>query len=478
MKKLKSIIAVFLIVALCAASVACLDDGQQSADDPAESSGITTIAPDTDTDVDADAIAITLGNLSFTVADLQEAYDYYVEYYEYYGEDAFSGADVDFSEFNNVYEALMELSINDLLSSNTVLWQADIMGVTLTEDDLAEVEVAVEDMREQTIQDFMDSIASSDTSLTDDELREEAIAQIESTVQSYYSMTFEDYLDDYRVYMQEEAIITKVHDDFVANLELGQDEVDGWIEELRATQQETYAADPLAYRTQVLAYEEGSSTEPALYAPEGFVRVQMIEIAPEGELDENYETYTATMAELEAEYGALVLNGSDPERQEEIISEYATLKANVESTYTLYIKDAQTAAAAALERVNAGEDFASLMSEYNTTTPSQAELAQGELVYILEQDSNYSTDLWGVISTLPVGGISEIVEIDGTFYIVKVLGEEPSGDVDASAYSEDLTEAATSALASEAWDAQYQTWYEQAKQEAVLYPETYESLVY
>ncbi|MDO4564418.1 MAG: peptidylprolyl isomerase [Clostridia bacterium] len=473
MKILKPIIALLLIVALGAVSVACLDDGADSSVKTAEpSDGVST--DDGSDDVDDDAIAITLGNMNFTVADLQEAYDYYVDYYEYYGEEWTASIDFPFEDYDSVYEALLAMSIEDVISSNTVLWQAELAGVTLTEEELAEVEVEVQALEDEMLSYFIeDAESSSDGTLTEAELEEQAMANIDSYLASY-GYTYDDYMSDYRDYMTEEAIISKMSVLFAEDYEVAQEEVDAWIETLKNEQIDSFEADPLAYRTQADSYAAGTSDEPLLYAPEGFIRVQLISIAPEGELDASYDTNLATMAELEAEYGALVLNGEDEERQAQIISDYATLKANVESTYTLYIKSAQDAAAEAYSRVEAGEDFAALMSEYNSETPTDDALANGVLVYTLSEDSNYSSELWSAITALPQGSVSNVLQIDGVFYIVKVLGSEPSGELEISEeeYAA-LADAAAEELAAGAWDDQVAAWFELAKQEMITFPEAY-----
>lgn len=464
MKIFRTILALLLVVVLGTMTVACLDDGKQQSDDGNGNPQQTT-APVESTG-DRDAIAITLGNMSFTAGEVEDSFNSYVAYMAQYGMAAPS-TDAQIAE-------ALDIVIEDLVSSNAILWQAELKGITLTDEEEAGVVATVEAQRQELISLYREDVSANATeTMSDEELETATMEALESDVMSYSGLTFDGYMDMMLKYSLEDAIMQKVYQDFEQAYSVSDADVEQWYNTNLETQTSACESDPLTYRTQYLANINDPTVAPALFTPEGYLRVQLIEIKPEGTLEESYTTNKSDMEKLEAEYGKLLLNGENPERQADIVSEYATLKNAVDATWTLHIQAAKTAAEAAYAQINAGEDFVSVMKEYSTAAEDEEMQKNGALLYKNAADSSFNTVVWNAAITLPVGSNSSILEVDGTFYIVKVLGEEPAGAMDFEANKDAISAAARAELVSSAWSAQSTAWTEEAMNIKVLNPEAY-----
>lgn len=469
MNKFKIILALVLVLALGTMSVACLDDGKQSSN---EGSGQATNDPATfdpssvASAGDRDAIALTLGDLAFTAGDVEDMYDDYVYYLTQYGMSE-PTTDEDIA-------STLDIALQEIVSSNALIWQAGLQGIELSEDELAEVDAAVNTHETDLIDAYREDILSSATEeLTDAELEQQVMEAIETDVMANVGCTFGDYLELYRDYCTEDAINAKVEKVFIDAYEVADSDVADWYNTTLEAQRSSFEEDALAYRTQANAYYTDPSAVPALFTPDGFVRVQLIEIKPEGTLEDSYTANKTSMTALEAEYGKLALTGSNPDRLAAIEAEYATLKAAVDATYALYIKDAKTAAQEAYAKLQAGEDFVSVMNEYSTAEADTQMQEKGTLLYTLASDSAFASEVWGAAAAMPVGTNSTIIEVDGAFYIVKVLSLETAGSMDLAANKDAITAAARAELGDAAWTDQVSAWTQEAMDIAVYYPETY-----
>ena len=95
-----------------------------------------------------------------------------------------------------------------------------------------------------------------------------------------------------------------------------------------------------------------------LLAPEGYVRVKVLSVMPEGALDESYGALLSEMAELEAEYGNLSLAPStDTARTQQIKEQYAEKKAESDRMFEEYTASARAKINEAYGKLQAGESF-------------------------------------------------------------------------------------------------------------------------
>lgn len=466
MKIFKTILTLVLVAALAMVTVACLDDGKMSSDDGTNG----TPAPATfgGSDGDRDATAVTLGDLVFTAGEVEDMYNQYVSYMGQYGMAA--------PATDEEIASTLDIAIQEIVSSNALVWQANLQGVVLSEEEIAEVDSTVDNHEQELINAYKDDItASSEETMTAEELEVAALEAIETDVAANFGegYTLADYLEEYRDYCLDEALAVKMEKLFVDAYVADTAAVTDWFNTTLEKQRTDFTADPLSYRTVADAYAADPTSVPALITPDGFVRVQIIEIKPEGTLEDSYNTNKTQMAELEAEYGKLVLTGENTARQREIEAEYLTLKNAVDATYALYIKDARAAAEAAYAKLQAGEDFLTVLNEYGTAAPNDLMNNNGVLLYTLATDSNFASEVWSAAAAMPIGTTGSIIEIEGAFYIVKVLAAEPAGEMNFSDNKDVLVAAAQAELSATAWTEQITAWSDEAMAQKVTYPEAY-----
>jgi parvulin-like peptidyl-prolyl isomerase len=348
-----------------------------------------------------------------------------------------------------------------LFSNYSMLWKADENDLVLTDEEKAEVEAEVANSREDYISSYTEeartSHANDEVQPSEDALRTEALNSIEEEVMYYVHVDFDTYMNQYRDQLLNQALINKLHDFIGKDVTITDEEVEAYYNELIGTYKTTYAETPLSYKTDTISFETEAVAYAPLWIPEGFANVSVITISPEGALPEDYEGNKTKMSTLAAEYGTLVLNGEDETRQAAIKEEYATLKAAVDAAYNLYANGAKAKADEAFAAATAGEDFTVLMGKYNA-----GEKADKRLVYLTEADSDFDPALWTAISNLEEGQISNTIEINGVFYILKLENKIKSETVAFSTVSEVLRTETLAKKTEEVWTQLQDGWMTEA----------------
>ena len=114
------------------------------------------------------------------------------------------------------------------------------------------------------------------------------------------------------------------------------------------------------------------------------------------------------------------------------------------------------------------------MNAYNRPAEDGSTVDE-RLVYTKGADP-YNGELGDFVKGLEPGAYSEPTLIDGAYVIVKVTEVLKEGPVDRAAIEEDVRIAAKTALAEEAWEAQFDAWLTEAKEIAVFHRDTYEMI--
>ncbi len=451
--------AAMLVALLLVVSFAgCLEKSEDGATVPG-----STDAVDTAEELDYTATAIELGDVKITVQDIKDIYDEYAYYMQYYG------MEVD-------AETALSYAEESALNSYLLVWQAGLQGVTLSDEELAEVDTAVEDQRKQLIEYYIESLQQEGgTDTTDYETY--ALEQIESDVMTNYGITFDEYMQTYRTYVVNSKLGEKVETIFNETIDITDDEVEKWYTDTSAEQATTFATTPADYQSVVADFESGASMTPALVVPEGYSRVRLVCVTPETELDAAYDTNKTEMTSLEAEYGALVLTGSDADRQAEIKTRYAELQAENDALYEAYVSVARENAAKAKEALDGGTAFADVMKTFNSVEPTESALEKGELLYVTEEtEDELDAALIEAIAALEDGAYSDVIQIDDSYYIVQLVGAEPAGTVAFADAKDTIRAAALDEKRSTAWTEIQDEWYTEASGIAVYHRDAYASL--
>lgn len=459
MKLYKRLPALVLAILMALCLTACTEDSQDTSKD----ASVATAAPSAGSEtLDRSLPAIELGDQITTVGDLQDAYDYFMSYMTYYGMSV-PTEESEIAEYRNMV-------LEQALSGMVLPWKAKELGLTLTAEDDDAIDEGVEENYTLIVEDYKEYAREQlGEDASDEEVEALALETIETDVQSYYGMSFEEYMHSYRQELESEKMTEKLEEYFYSTVSLSDGEAEEWFNTQLASQKEAVAADPLSYRTTQQAYEKGETQIPGLTAPEGFARVQIVRLALSEEEQTLYDGNLNAMAALEGEYGKLLLNNENPERQAEIQTEYAALKtANEELLHGLKNKGEQ-----ALQEIAEGKDFGLIMQEYSSDAPTDREMAFGKLMYLLSEDSEFDTLLWNKAVSMAAGEVSELMENGNVFYIIKRGEDIAAGDRTFAELQDACEAAALQEKQDSEWAAVQDSWYTEAQNAAVYHEDNY-----
>ena len=473
MKLYQRAFALFLVLLLAAGVVACKKSGEDQPD--ATAAPDPTAAVDTGS-FDRDAIAVELGSVQITAGEIADSYSYYMSMLEsYYGSTPTDDASI--REYRS-------MAIDDLIRYYVPQWKAGELGISLTAEQEASITAItgqeIEELRNELICDYAYYYADADVddiSELTEEQKDIALQQIASELATYFyeGYTLDMYLAEQYDSMLADKRIELLKDELqrssIGATEVTDEQVDDWYQAELAKQIADFDADPFAFRDHLEAYNSGETGVPALYIPEGFIKVQVIKVFPEAERDLTIDTNRAEMAALEAEYGELALNDMDVERQEEIRARYAELKAQNEELEELYLGEARGMINAAYEALEEGDSFEDQMQKCNVNGAI-------ELYLYADGDDPTYAELAQAAKSILVDTYSEPLLIDDAYYIVKRLEDPKQGMTDRAAVEDDIRTAATAELIDSAWEALYAEWETEAATAAVRHEETYAAVGY
>ncbi len=462
----KHALAVLLAAVLMLSVMGCSLKDDESA--TATSSDASAAA---DTDDDRDQIAVKVGDdYTITKGEIADQYDYMVQMYSYYG----MGTPTDDADI----ESLQDSIIASLVSDKIQLYEANLLGIVLTDDELA----AAEALAEEEMQYYMDSFqAEAEDEGADDvesrtlEIFQEQLdaAEMDMDVEGFRAYLLEEYTN--------EALKAALEEYVTKDITATDDEIQDYYAENLASQEEDYTATPANYLTDAEAYQmDGSS--PVLYAPEGYVRVRSISISPADEISDDYTTLQSDLETLAAEYGEAALEalaekyteaGADPastqldiaiseiDGGEALASEYVQKKAEADALYEEYIKDARAKAEEAYAALESGTAFTDVLTQYGEddmyiSYPSFVET--GLLMLADGDDGTWDSQLVAAVGLLKDGQYSGIIQIDDVFYILQLVGDEPSGATALSDVYDAIQAVVTEDNADDYWSEMLESW--------------------
>lgn len=476
MKQTK-LFALLLALLMTLSFAGCLVKEDEQATDAAPQDVQPTASVDT-ADYNPDAVAVELGSIRITAGEIEESYNYYISMLEsYYG--------VEVTDEESILE-YREMAITDLIHYYMPQWKAEQLGVTLTVEEEAEIAKSASEQTEQLRSDLICEYAYyyggteeqvDDVSLLTEEQYNLAMEQINAELTEYFyaGYTLEDYLSEQYANSIDDSrktkLIEKLEAVSAADFTVSDEQIEDWYLDTLEAQKTSFDADPSAYRDQVEDFAAGLSNYPALYVPEGYLRVQLIEIAPEAERDLKIETNRAEMAELEAEYGRLALNDEDAERQAEILARYAELKAENETLEEAFLGEARTRINKAYEALEEETPFEDVMKAYNVDGSTESTLL------LLEDDARYG-ELSTYAAELIADTYSEPLLINDVYYIVKLVETVPSGAVERATIADAIRAAAASQAQEDTWNDLYDAWEAEAEAAAVRHEDAYAAIGY
>ena len=413
----------------------------------------------------ADAPAVTLGSYTVTVGELESRYEYYMSYLTAYGMTAPTDPE-EISEY-------VEMFVSSAISNLALPWQADEQGITLSEEETAAVEKEVEALRAEMLESYKDYAKQElgDTA-SEEALTKRAEEMLEEDCMAYNGTDFAAYLDEVREEYVSEKKEELLEQKCRAAVTLTEEDTTAWYTETVAADKTAVEADPFAYRTAVQAYEAGTAAVPGLYAPAGFVRVQMLHLTNDAAVAEVYAANQTQMTALEAEYGALALKGEDEARRTEIEESYAALTAANAKIDEVLLEKAN---AVLTEMQTSNMIFSGIVKKYDETlTEAQAE--NGYLLYTAGEDSAYPAALAAAAAALGDGDISEVIPVDGGYYILRRVKGMEEGAVSLEEIRAAAEQQALAAKQDSEWETVSADYVTAAGNAAVKYPDNYKNV--
>lgn len=481
MKKMLRGAALLLAAAMLLLPVGCLvrEEPAASNDQPAVTDAPKADAPK----ADRSAVAVTLGDEVITAGEIEDNYNSYMQMFSYYG----MSAPTDEASINEYVDMVVE----DLLTQRLPMWKAAQLGIALSSAELAAIDADAHAQADAEHTDLMLSYASYYTDagevqaiadLTEEQL-EQTLAYLNKDVRAYYgdeSADIDTYVaeafDHYYKDALTDAYAEKLKEQMVSDLAVDDAAVDEWYERTLADQKESMDETPSMYRTMREALTLDPDETPVLYVPEGLAYVRVISLSPAGELPTELDGADEALAALEAEYGKLALNDEDEARREEIRAEYAQKKADAEGARTAYYGAAETEISALYDRLNAGEDFASVAEAASKLASDRLSVSVSDadrLIVLSGDDSEFSSAVQEAAAALSDGAYSAAVKDGDTYHIVYLVGRLAPGAADRAELSDAIRAAAVRDARESAWNDTIDAWQEEAFAAAVYHREAY-----
>ena len=471
----KKALSVLIAVALTLSFAACAGKNASTASSSNASASDAT-ASDATADPSRDEVAVKVGDdYTITKGDIIDEYNYMVSMYSAYGMSApTEDADV---------EAMQDSVISTLVTDKIQLYEAKLLGVSLTDEQKATVEKQVEDQMTY----YTDSFRS--------QAQSEGAADVEARTQEIFqeqldAAGMEMDVDGFRAYMTEQYTNAALKDALKAvvtkDITATDEEVQTYYNDLLKTQKETYTTTPADFGAAAEDYQKNGG-DPMLYTPEGYVRVRSISITPTGTVSADYTTLKDELTKLEAQYGAAALaaladkytaQGADATATginvtvndipdgAKLVSDYLTKKAAADTLYEAFIKDAREKADEAYASLQAGTSFEDVLKKYGEDTiytdyPTFVDT--GLLMYVGGEDTTWNSELVKAVGLLKDGEYTTVIKADDVFYILQLVGAEPAGEKSLTDAHDAIKAAAIAKSANTAWDAQLKTWENDTK---------------
>ncbi len=443
----KKLLALLLCLMMVLAASACkLSDGETTADTKNTE----------DTAIDYEAVVAKVGDsdkYTVSLGDLNSGYQSMLSFYTNYGMSA-PTADEDIQSYQ-------DMVMEGLVTDQMLLYQAELAGLSPLSDEEAEAAKKEADASlDALLQDYVNY--ATEQGAADPEA--EAINYINEDLANYgYTVDWEGYKTTYYESAYNAKVTAKLQEKIQSAATVDDADVQAYYDELLASQKESYDATPSSYVTASEDYEKGGQT-PVLYTPDGFLRVKIVAVQPEGTLDEGYTTLKTEMTALEAEYGALALSGGDAARMKELQADYNDKKAEADTLFEAYVKDARQKAVDAYAALKAGTSFDEVLKEYGQDemfTTYETFAAKGRLLGKEAGSDAWDDAIREAALKLEDGAYSDVIEVDGAYYIVMRVGNEAAAELSFDEVKDILTPIVLAEKQNTVWENQKSAWLDE-----------------
>ncbi len=404
-------------------------------------------------------VVAKVGDVEITKQEFVDEFTYYISMYRSFGYDP-TATQEDLTTFqDSILDGLISMKVQN--------YQAAKQGYTeLSAEELTEIAGYVEEA-EKTIADAALSQAQA-------EFEEDPDIDVNARAEELFPIIAEQYVgkemsrEELKTWLEEQYkssyLTGKMQEDFYAAVTVTDEEVRAAFDEQLASDKTTIEGDAGKYKGLQESFEMYGGTPP-LFAPEGYVRVKHILLAPEEELGTDYTDKVTQMSELQAELGQLTLDdeAKNAARIADIKTEHAALKAETEQLYTEHFAQSKQDAQAAYDKLQSGASFDEVMKEYTQDADfTDAEYKFSETGKLLSK--NTSTTDWSdavkdaVLALTTAGSYTGVIEDDSGYHILQYVGDEPAGERAYADYEASIREETLSAKQEEEWNALVTEW--------------------
>jgi parvulin-like peptidyl-prolyl isomerase len=384
-------------------------------------------------------VAVKIGkDLTITKGDVLDRYNSLIEMYSYYG----MAAPTDATDI----EAMQDNAVSSLVSEKVQIYEAEQMGIVLTEAEKADVTSKVDAQMESYLSSFRSQAQTEGA--TDVDARANEIFQEQLT-----AANMDMDIEGFRAYLtdgyQNEALMAALKTKVTEGVTATDDEVKAYFDNLLATQTDAYTTTPADYLNAAEGYQK-SGGDPMLVTPEGYVRVRSITVSPAEDVSQDYTTLKSDMESIANEYGAAALNAladkytasgkpatdtsvtisaAEINGGDKLVNDYLTKKAAADALYEEYVKDARAKANEAYAALQSGTSFTDAMKKYGEDsiyTDYPTFVDTGLLMYVGGTDSVWDAKIVDAVKQLKDGEYTAVIQIDNMFHIIQLVGAEPA----------------------------------------------------
>lgn len=352
-----------------------------------------------DLGVDPEAIAAEFNGGVVTALEAAQEYETISAYYDMLGMDEAEYA-----------EDLKYTVIDALVEEKVLVQKAQEAGVyELNEEQLAQIEQRVKTEYEENIEYYM--AFRFDESKTDEQVREETIDYLNENGYSYEQMLEEAKQNAWRDLLYE--YVTK-------DMTIGEAELQEFYDSQVTTAEMTYSADFSEYEM------DSEAGRAIVWHPEGVRRVEAIQLSFDADQSVEYLSLQAA-----AENG-------DAQSQNQLDALYQQLEQQAQ---------------AALERIQAGEDFQAVAQDYGGAeeiSVSDRSVLRGEAF----RDAAMSLE--------KIGDMSGVVRTDGGVCILRYASDVTAGTVPLAEVANELRENYEAEIRSNLYNSTVLAWMEEA----------------
>lgn len=411
-------------------------------------------------DIDRDAVIATVGDFKVTMGEFADLFDTYASYYVNYGYDIFA----DPTALQEVQDQVADM----LVQEKIVAYQAQQAGFSeLSGEDLQKAEAqAAEELQSllETYRPQAEEEAANDPAV-DVEARTKELVEAQSEYLVGEAMSFAELEAFIQNFYKENAVNELFREEVLKGVTVTDEAVQDWYDTSLKEQQDAYAENGGAYKDDQETFEKYGGM-PVVFIPEGYSRVLHILIAPEEQPGEEYLSKMDEMDELAAEYGELAfeaaIDGKENPRLAEIVTSYKKLEQEAKALEDKRMAPAVATASQLYSKLEAGEDFKTLMSEntQDNAILSFETIAQKGLLISnqYESEADWSKAVKTAFSTLQQGQYSQVVQDEEGCHILYYLSDEPAGPVALDTVKAAISELLLADLREEEWASMMETW--------------------